>query len=152
MYAAVRLRGDPDTRKKARTTMERLGLEKTNHVLLLPETDAYEGMLNRAKDYITYGTVDTDYAAELLDEQGETQHGPLSESLEELGYDSVEDLVQAFEDGEAALSDLRDSGFRNVLRLNPPSKGYADTRRHYNQGGSLGDRGDSIVELLERMR
>ncbi len=152
MYAAVRLRGDPDTRKKARTTMKRLGLERTNHVLLLPETDAYEGMLNRAKDYLTYGTVDTDYAAELLEEQGETQHGLLSESLEELGYDSVEDLVEALEDGEADLSELRDSGFRNVLRLNPPSKGYEDTRRHYNQGGSLGDRGDSIVELLERMR
>lgn len=152
MYAAVRIRGDPDTRKKARTTLERLGLEQKNHVLLLPETPAYEGMLTRAKDYIAYGTVDTEYATQLLAEHGETQYGALSENVEEFGFDDVSDLVKAFADEDVPLSELRDDGFRNIVRMNPPSKGYRDTRRHYNQGGSLGDHGGDIADLLDRMR
>ncbi|MDY6771504.1 MAG: 50S ribosomal protein L30 [Candidatus Nanohaloarchaea archaeon] len=152
MYAAIRIRGEPDTRKNARETLERLGLTAQNHVALLPEDDNYRGMLTAAKDYITFGQVDASFAAELLEEHGETRHGSLADSLDELGYESVEELVQALDDGAVTLSDLKQGGFRNVVRLTPPSKGYNDTRRHYSQGGSLGDRGDAIQDLLARMK
>jgi len=151
MFAAVRIRGKPDTNSQIEDTLTNLGLEQKNHCLLLPEEDHYEGMLKQVKDAVTYGRIDEETAAHVLRERGETDHGPLSSSLDELGYDSVEDLVSALEEGDVNLSELKDDGFRNVVRLNPPSKGYKSTKQHYRQGGALGDRGEAIQELLGRM-
>lgn len=151
MFAAVRVRGQPDTRKAARETLDNLGLRQKNHCLLLPETDANEGMLQQAKDVITYGRIDEDLAAELLEARGRTDHGPLADAVEEVGYDSIEDLVEDLEDGDVTIGDLKADGFRNVVPLTPPSKGYKDTRRGFNQGGSLGDREDAMEQLLRRM-
>lgn len=151
MFAAVRVRGQPDTRKQTRETLDNLGLEQKNHCLLLPETDASEGMLRQAKDIITYGSIDQELAAELLEARGRTDHGPLADAIEEVGYDSIEDLVEALDDGEVTVGDLKQDGFRNIVPLTPPSKGYRDTRRGFNQGGSLGNREDAMEQLLRRM-
>jgi len=151
MFAAVRVRGQPDTGKRTRATLDNLGLEQKNHCVLLPETSASEGMLRQAKDVITYGRIDADLAAELLEARGRTDHGPLSDTVEEVGYDSTEDLVEDLESGDVNIGDLKADGFRNVVPMTPPSKGFRDTRRGFNQGGSLGDREDAMGQLLRRM-
>lgn len=151
MYAAVRVRGQPDVRKRIRENLDHLGLTQKNHCVLLPEEDTFRGMLVKSKDFITFGTIDSELAVELLESRGETDHGQLSDSLDELEFDTVEDLVEAYERGDVSLSELRERGFRNCVRLTPPSKGFKDTKQHYNQGGSLGDRGEAIEELLNRM-
>ena len=47
-------------------------------------------------------------------------------------------------------SSLNDTEIKSVFRLNPPSKGFKSTKRHYPDG-SLGYRGEEINKLLSRM-
>lgn len=151
MFAAVRVRGQPDTSGDSKDTLRNLGLDARHSCVLLQETDANEGMLRDVKDVVTYGRIDTGLATDVLEARGETDHGALSDSVEEIGYDSVQALVEDLEDGTVTVGDLKDDGFRNVVRLAPPSKGFKDPRHGYNQGGSLGDRGEAMDELLRRM-
>ncbi|MDY6777760.1 MAG: uL30 family ribosomal protein, partial [Candidatus Nanohaloarchaea archaeon] len=98
MLAAVRVRGRPDTPDRVENILSNLGLEQKNHAVLLPETETFLGMLERAKDVVTYGDIDTETAVDLLKERGETDHGTLADRVDELGYDSVKALVEAVEE------------------------------------------------------
>ncbi|MCJ7450178.1 MAG: uL30 family ribosomal protein [Candidatus Nanohaloarchaeota archaeon QJJ-9] len=40
---------------------------------------------------------------------------------------------------------------KTLVTTNPPSKGYKDTKSQFNQGGSLGYRGEEIEGLLKKM-
>lgn len=150
LLAAVRVRGVPDTRKKTRHTLETLCLHNKNNAVIVPDNDAQAGMLVQAKDYIAYGSVDRDTVESLLSRKGTVDGTALPDAVDELGYDSVSDLVDALEDGDVTIGQLRNQGLQVPFRLSPPSKGYRDTRRHYQQSGSLGER-DDMDELLRRM-
>lgn len=60
MYAAIRVRGHTEIRKKIEDTMKFLGLTKTNTLVIVPENAQYLGMLRKAKDYITFGEISDD--------------------------------------------------------------------------------------------
>ncbi|MDY6789348.1 MAG: 50S ribosomal protein L30 [Candidatus Nanohaloarchaea archaeon] len=147
MYAAVRVRGVSDVNKKARKSLKHIGLDKKNNGVLLPERDEFRGMLKACKDFVTFGEIDSELAADLIELEASKKGRKAEESLE--SYDSVDEFVEAVDSGEASFSNLE--GLNNVLSLHPPKKGYKDTRTHYNQGGSLGDRGEDIDKLIERM-
>lgn len=150
MKAAVRVRGVPDTPKKVGETLQTLLLHNKNNCTLLSEDDRNDGMLVTAKDYIAYGDVETETVTELLRKRGRVEGNPLEDEVASLGYDSIADLVDALAEGETTLYELRSQGLQVPFRLSPPSKGYSDTKRHYNQGGSLGQR-DDMDALLRRM-
>lgn len=150
LIAAVRVRGVPDANKKASKTMQTLRLHNKNNCMLFEDTDANRGMLRQAKDYIAYGDVGTETVESLLAKRGSVHGNTVSDEIESLGYDSVADLAEALEDGDSSLSTLRNKGLSIPFRLSPPSKGFKDSRRHYNQGGSLGER-DDMENLLRRM-
>ncbi|HNR25150.1 MAG TPA: 50S ribosomal protein L30, partial [Methanobacteriaceae archaeon] len=42
-------------------------------------------------------------------------------------------------------------GLKPVFRLHPPRKGYKDIKKAFNEGGTLGYRGEDINHLLKRM-
>ena len=50
--------------------MSMLNLTRVNHAVLIPDTPAYAGMLQKAKDYITWGEVDADTISTLISERG----------------------------------------------------------------------------------
>lgn len=151
MLAAVRVRGVPDTRRKASGTLQSLRLQSPNSCVVLPDTDANRGMLQQVKDYVAYGGVDDEVVVELLRERGTVDGTALTDGIDTLGYDSVDDLVAALADEEVSPGELHDRGLDLPLRLSPPAKGYRDTKRHARQGGSLGER-DDMADLLQRMR
>ena len=71
MIAAVKVRGDVDASEKISATLESLGLLKKNQVLFIEEDDeATKGMLNRAKDYISYGEVSEEVVEEVEEAKG----------------------------------------------------------------------------------
>lgn len=113
MIAAVKVRGNVDVPQPIKDTMTNLGLKKRNQMVFFEKSDSVEGMMNKAKDFITYGEV----SEEVIEE--------------------VEERYQEIESG-------------TVVSARPPSKGFRDTKRGYNQGGSLGKR-ESIDSLLKRM-
>lgn len=57
MIAAIKVRGSIDARQKAKRTIKDLNLEKRNQCVVFEDNESIKGMLNRAKDYITYGEV-----------------------------------------------------------------------------------------------
>ena len=65
MYCAIRIRGTSGIHYNIRRTLELLSLNKPNHCIIIPENSHFEGMLKKAKDYITYGIIDDEFAKEI---------------------------------------------------------------------------------------
>jgi len=59
-FLVIRARSDRGVTKKIRDTMLMLNLTRVNHATLIPDTVTYSGMLQKSKDYITWGEVDAD--------------------------------------------------------------------------------------------
>lgn len=151
-WAVVRVQAGIDVDPKARDTMKMLRLTRANHCVLVPRTGEVKGMLDVAKDYITWGEIDLETTVELLEKRGKlVGDHPLTEDhlAEATEYGSIGDLAEALAEGDVRLSDLPD--VKPVLRLQPPRKGFASTKNPYGEGGALGYRGQDINELLARM-
>jgi len=129
-----------------------LHLTRANHCTFIPEDAQWRGTLLKVKDYVTWGKVDEKTVAELLAKRGRIVGGdPLtSEYLSKnTEFKSVEDLARAIVAQKADLRKLK--GVKPLFRLAPPRKGYEHVVHDYKTGGSLGDRGATINELIRRM-
>ncbi|MCS7113300.1 MAG: 50S ribosomal protein L30 [Nitrososphaerota archaeon] len=151
MIAVVRVRGTVNVRRDVEETLRRLRLTKPNHCIVLPETDAYLGMVNKVKDWVAYGEIDLETLKLLLKERGKVIGGkPLTDEIcRKIGFDDIDDLAEALYSGQVGFSDL--GIVKPVFRLHPPSKGYhRNVKKHYPEG-SLGYWGRDIRKLIERM-
>ncbi len=151
MYAVIRIRGRTGIRKNIADTLDMLNLTRISHAVVIPETPSYKGMLQKAKDYITWGEVSEDTFKTLVAERGRLPGNKrvTDEYVKEnTDYDSVEALAVAIYNEETTL---KESGLKPIFRLNPPRKGYEGTRQPFTEGGSLGYRSENINELLEKM-
>ncbi|MDY7081297.1 MAG: 50S ribosomal protein L30, partial [Halobacteria archaeon] len=52
----------------------------------------------------------------------------------------------------AGETTLRDAGINPKIRLHPPRKGHAGIKKSHSEGGVIGNHGDEIDELLQKMR
>jgi large subunit ribosomal protein L30 len=150
MIAAIRVRGRTGVKGEIEDTMKMLRLRRINHAVLLEENPSYQGMLQKAKDYITWGEIDAETLANIITRRGELPgNKPITEEyLKEItDYASIEELSKAVIDG----AKLEESGIKPVFRLHPPRKGYKSIKKAYNEGGSLGYRGENISALLKKM-
>jgi len=153
MFVLVQIRGTVNTRGDIKDTLKMLRLHHINHCVLIPDTPAYIGMIQKVKDYIAWGEVDAEVLAELLRNRGRlTGNVRLSDAYikENSQYTDIGEFALALAKGEARLTDI--PGLKPVLRLHPPRKGHKTTKRTYQQGGSLGYHGEAINTLLYRMR
>lgn len=151
MYVVIRVRGTTGVIRKIADNLDMLRLNRINHAVLVEETPSYEGMLQKGKDYITWGEVDAETVAEMIAKRGKIVGGAkvTDEYLKEnTDYDSIEALAEALINSEVKLADLN---IKPVFRLHPPRKGYEGIRFSYNEGGSLGYRGEEIKDLVKRM-
>ena len=151
MYAVIRIRGRTGIRKNIADTLDMLNLTRISHTVVIPDTPSYKGMLQKAKDYITWGEVSEDTFKTLVAERGRLPGNKrvTDEYVKEnTDYDSVEALAVAIYNEETTL---KESGLKPIFRLNPPRKGYEGTRQPFTEGGSLGYRSENINELLEKM-
>lgn len=67
MYLVIRIRGTTGVLSGIASTLEMLRLNRISHAVLVEENPSYEGMLQKAKDYITWGEVNVETVAELLE-------------------------------------------------------------------------------------
>lgn len=151
MYAVIRIRGRTGIKKNLEDTLDLLNLTRISHATVIPETPSYKGMLQKAKDYITWGEISEETYKKLLQERGRLPGNKrvTDEYVKEnTDYNSVEELAVALFNEETTL---KESGLKPIFRLNPPRKGYKSTKKPVHEGGDLGYRSDKINELLERM-
>ncbi len=150
--AVVRVRGIINVKNDIRDTLTMLGLGRVNHCVLVNETPQYMGMVRKVKDYVTWGPIDTETATLLVKERGRLEgRKPIEEAgLKDLGdFKTYEDMGKAVAEGQVNWSKL--DGTVRVFRLHPPRKGYEGVKRAYTVGGALGDRGEDINALIQRM-
>jgi len=148
----VRIRGGVDVPKIMEDDMTMLRLEHNNYATLLRESSSYIGMLRKAKDYITWGEPNAETLRLLLEKRGRlTGDAKITdESLEGLGYESLDKLTQIIYSGEQEFSQL--NGVKPFFRMHPPKKGFKRTvKRPFRDRGELGPRGEAINELINRM-
>jgi large subunit ribosomal protein L30 len=150
MIAAIRIRGRTGLKREIEDTMKMLRLTRINHAVMLDENPNYLGMLRKAKDYITWGEIREDTIIKVISKRGKLPGGVqvTEEYLKEnTDYSSIEELSKAVIEG----AKLEKSGVKPIFRLHPPRKGYKNIKKTYNEGGSLGYRGENIEELINKM-
>lgn len=153
MYAAVRLRGGVKTRQDIRDTLTMLHLDRINHCVLLPETPNYQGMIQKTKDYIAWGTISPETLSQMLENRGKLEGSKdLTEEYlkENTKFKSFDELAKAICEGKASITDV--PKMKPVFRLHPARKGLRGTKRNFLEGGDLGFHGTEINSLLNRMR
>jgi large subunit ribosomal protein L30 len=149
---AVRIRGMSDISQETKDTLNMLRLTRNCHATLLDDRPAYKGMLQKSKDYLTWGEVSQEIVALLLKKRGRLVGDKklTDEYAKELGYKSLDDLAEAMFKLEVEYNGL--PKVKSVFRLHPPKKGFkGKVKRSYAAGGELGYRGDAINDLLKRM-
>jgi large subunit ribosomal protein L30 len=150
--AVVRMRGTVKINYDIRDTLAMLRINRVNHCVLIKESPQYLGMLQKTKDYITWGTIDRETAARLIKARGRLVGGtPIDDAaVSAMGtFKSVEELAHAVADGKAEWGKVE--GTVPVFRLHPPRKGHEGMKRSWQAGGALGNRGAEINALIGKM-
>lgn len=151
MMIALRVRGRTGIKGEINDTLKMLRLTRINHAVLLPDTPSYQGMLQKSKDYITWGEIDQETLTQLVEKRGRFPGNVrvTPEALAESGdYASADELSEALIKGETKLED---SGLKPIFRLHPPRKGYNHIRKSFKEDGTLGYRGEKISQLIKKM-
>ncbi|ADI32511.1 50S ribosomal protein L30 [Staphylothermus hellenicus] len=158
LYAIIRIRGRLDVPRDVDYTLKLLRLHKKFHMVIYPsDQPGLKGMLQKAKDWITWGEINYETLVELLRKRGRTLgNKPLTDEfvdkyLSKYGiYGGIQGLAKALFEGKIKLHKLEI--IKPVFRLHPPRGGFKrSTKRPFNDGGELGYRGKSINELIKRM-
>ncbi len=153
-FLVIRVRSDRGVKPKIRHTMSMLNLTKVNHAVLVPDNPAYAGMLQKAKDYVTWGEVDADTISELISQRGRMiGDKPITNAVIKSGseFSTINALSKAIASGDARTNAVE--GMKPVFRLHPPrgAKGWGGIKRSFSTGGALGFRGEAISDLVGRM-
>jgi len=140
MLVAVRLRGTAKPGIQAADTLTMLNLKRANHCTLVADNPTNRGMLEKVKNYLTYGDASDETIKTMISKRGR-KAGDVKLSEKEAA-----ELAKIV----AKSQTLRDSGIKPYFRLSPPSGGFKSIKRLYPRG-DCGYRGDAINKLLERM-
>ena len=129
MYAVVMIRGTINASRQIKDTLKMLNLHRINNCTLIPEKASYKGMLQKVKDYVTWGEVDEEVVKILLNKNG---------------VENVEEAMKKLREGEK-LKNIT----KPYFSLPPPKKGYKSIKKPFTMGGSSGYRGEKINELIK---
>ncbi|MEE9150637.1 MAG: 50S ribosomal protein L30 [Thermoplasmata archaeon] len=151
-YAVIRVRGTVNVKPDIKDTLKILRLNRVNHCVLLPKSKSYSGMLQKVKDYVTWGEIMPETLAKMILHRGRLMGDKkISDRYikANTNYKSIMSFAKAVSQEEAKYQDIKD--IKPVIRLHPPRKGYEGIKRSYKSGGALGYRGEDINEIIGRM-
>jgi len=153
LLVVVRIRSSIGLRREVKETLTILNLSRVNHAIVIDNRDSYRGMLQTAKDALTWGEIDAPTFTRLLRKRGRlTGNKHLTDEYiaKKTAYKSIDEYAAALVALKENLSTL--PKLKKVFRLHPPSKGYQGSiKRTFQQKGELGYRGTEINSLVQRM-
>lgn len=149
MFAVIRIRGTAEMRSEVKSTLEMLSLDAPNNCVIIPETESYKGMLQAAKDAVTWGEIDEKTFVALLKKRLRLKGNKRVDEkvLKEMKIDSFEKFAKEIASGKKMREYPQ---MQQNFRLTPPSKGFKSVKLNFPKG-DLGYRGKEINKLLERM-
>ena len=151
-HAVIKVRSNINVKVGIRHTMKLMRLNKVNHCVILPDNEVSKGMLQKVKDYVTWGEVKPEVLARLILTRGKLEGDvPITTAYikSNTEYDTPLAFAKAVVSGQAKFTSL--DGIKPVIRLHPPISGYEGIKRAYTVGGALGYRGENINDLILRM-
>ncbi|TRZ54100.1 50S ribosomal protein L30 [archaeon] len=137
LIAVVRIRGAFTMRKEVKDTLKMLRLNRKNHCVLVRGTDSIKGMLQKTKDYVTFGEISEETLKMMIAKRGRIGSMKLTAEQAETAV-------------KEAVIDGKLKSIKPVFRLTPASGGFREIKQFFPRG-ELGYRGDKINELLEKM-
>ena len=150
---AIRVRGQVRVRPQIADTLDKLLLGRLHQARIIKATPSVQGMIDKAKDYITWGEPTEDLIVKLLTKRGRL---PGNKRLTDAyvkknsNLSSIKALAKAIASGNATMTDVE--GLKPVFRLTPPSKGFKGKKNlAVGMGGITGYRGEGINDLTLRM-
>jgi len=150
---AIRVRGQVRVRPQIEDTLDKLLLGRLHQARVLKLTPSLQGMITKAKDYITWGEIDEETIVALLTKRGRLPGNKrLSEEYlrKNSTFRTFKSLAKAIADGKASVSDVE--GLKPVFRLTPPRKGFKGKKYlAVGMGGITGYRGAGINQLASKM-
>jgi len=154
MHALVQLRGEVNMHTDIQDTLEMLNIHHVNHCTLVPETDAYRGMVTKVNDFVAFGEPSQETLETILATRAEPLEGDADVDdewvAENTDYDDISGLAFALLSEETTL---REQGLSPTLRLHPPRGGHDGVKHPVKEGGQLGKHDtEGIDDLLEAMR
>lgn len=150
--AVIRIKGKAKVSQKIEDTLRMLHLTRVNHCSFVNDDSVYSGMLDKVKDYVTWGEADEETVRLLLSKRGElVGDRRLTDAYvkKSTKFSSIAEFSKAFVNLEAELDAV--PGLKPFLRLHPPRGGHEGIKRAFKVGGALGRR-DEIKSLLYKMR
>ncbi len=151
--AVVRVRGNCKLDKEIEDTMKMLRLYRKNNCIVIQNTEVYIGMINKVKDYSTWGEIDEKTFRVLLEKRGKlARKVPLTEDYLKqklkMDFDTFTKEYFAF---KKELKDI--PGLKITFKLTPPRFGFErkGIKKPFSMGGALGYRKEKINELINNM-
>lgn len=153
LIAVLRIRGEVGVREPIKQAMNLMKLHRKNRVILLKNTPSNIGMINKVKDYCTFGEIDAEMVKELLEKRGRLPgNKPLTaDYLKKQSKTDFDSLSKALIGGKVSLKDI--PGLKRYFKMHPPIGGFerGGIKHPYAAGGVLGYRGKEIKTLLQKM-
>ena len=157
LYLIIRIRGTVDVRPEVEHTLYLLRLRQRFAASLYHSSlPGLDGMLQKIRDWATWGEIDRDTLIQLIKVRGRLiGDKPITDEWvqKNLGlYGGIPELADKLLSGEIMYHKLEDKGVKPFFRLHPPRGGFKGSiKRHYGDCGELGYRGTAINELVRRM-
>lgn len=151
MIAIIRVRGSIDVKGDIKRTMRMLRLKTCNQMVVVQETPSVKGMIKKSQDFTTFGQINESTLAKLLQKRARIAGNKrLTDEFVKEKKTSIEQIAKEVISGKAKLQDF---GIKPVFRLSPPRKGFErqGIKKPFKAGGALGNRGEKINNLIERM-
>jgi large subunit ribosomal protein L30 len=136
----VRVRGNIRIPNVVKDTLAMLRLYKVNYCVIVTNTPTTAGMIKKVKDFITWGPVNEKTMEDLFAKRGMPYKGPLTDTKKKIKYLS-------------RYVEHKGNRYKKFFKLGPPRSGYGriGIKTPFSKGGALGNRGDKINALVERM-
>lgn len=153
LLAVIRIRGRTSLSPDIERTFELLKLTRKNHMALIRETPSNRGMLQRVKDFVTWGEISKETLEQVLEKRGLlVGNKKLTEDYlkSSTPFKNIKELAEVLYSGKVELKHLK--FIKPIFRLTPPSGGFKGSiKRPYKNKGELGYRGEAINELIMKM-
>ena len=151
--AVIRISGKTHLNKKIKDTFNMMRLYKKNNCVILENTLSNAGMVNKLKDYVTWGELDEETFKMLIKKRAKVAgiKKDVEAIIKEKLNTDLNTVAKEFFESKRKLKDI--PGMKLFFGLNPPIKGYErkGTKMPFSLGGALGYRKEKINDLIKRM-
>ena len=148
--AVILIRGTINTSPDVKKTLDLLRLRKKNACVVIENTEVNRGMVQRIKDYATYGLIDEAFFKEIIEKRGELVG---KDKVADSKFDSAKVAKEYFSGKLKSREFTEKYNLKPFFRLHPPIGGFErkGIKMPYAKGGVLGNRGEEIKELISKM-